>query len=1034
MKKRFLSLFALCLICLLCVTSNAWGETTTTYIFTSKAWADKTNSWTSDKDGFQYSSPNVQVTTAYSGAGATSNSSISYVKKIRIYASTTSKGVGNITVKVGDGTAQQICSISKNSTATWYTLDYATPVSGKVTFVVNCTTNSMYVQKIEITCASASTVTFNAGTNGTCATSSLTEASAEAGVTLPSCTPNDGYTFDGWSTTENGSVDAGVAGTTYKPLADCTLYAVYSKNTYTLSVSSIDNGTVTATPNGGSAIAEGAQENVEYNKTITLSAIPDVGFAFSAWDVFKTEDASKKVEVVDNSFVMPAYPVTVSAIVEASSTEYAVTIANPTDATITVKNAGSPIASGATFLPGTTLTLEKTINGQYTFNGWKVTNTSTEEDVTSTVVVENTLTVPSYAITISCDLTAYYVITWMSKNAQFGEPVQVNVGSALTLPNPAPTCLGYEFVGWTATQDYAHVTDAPTYVTAETVPEGNATYYAVFAVATPGTATLTKAGSSTTFAAGNNIVVVASGTTDDNLWSYMMYQETVSTSYVNYKPFVNNATTLAADSKNSFTLSAVNDGKWILGDATNGYVNNKSSNDLTVDTESSSSWTISWNSTESKFSIKNGTRWLACRSDLTGDNQYKFRGGGTSSSPIEKSTAYFDIYLLGVTPTTYSNYTTNPVEKVATPTFTISAGSYTEVQSVSLVCSTDGATIRYTTNGNDVTEESTVYSEAISVNQTMTIKAMAFKDGMEVSDQASATYQINIFNSLQDLIAADITSGTTVKVTFANVPIKNFFVSSKTNKTNGIYFDIQKGGNDIEIYYSAEEVPTSWVAGGTVSGTMTCPWTEYNGTWELAPDYNTWSWNNLTYLAPYTREVNTANLGTICVPYAFAKPETMTLYNIVGKDDSNIYFEEEEAEVTVAGKPYLFRSTEANLVLPYVGAAAAVQAANGLVGTFELTDIPNNGNCYVLKSNKLYIVNEDNFQCGANRAYINVDGITGGAPAVKTFALDFSDPTNIRVLEGEELNEGVRYNLAGQVVGSDYKGVVIMNGKKYINK
>lgn len=75
------------------------------------------------------------------------------------------------------------------------------------------------------------TVTFNAGTNGSCSTSSLTEESAGAGVTLPSCTANTGYRFVGWATSSEkanaGTADAGAAGATYKPSADITLYAVY---------------------------------------------------------------------------------------------------------------------------------------------------------------------------------------------------------------------------------------------------------------------------------------------------------------------------------------------------------------------------------------------------------------------------------------------------------------------------------------------------------------------------------------------------------------------------------------------------------------------------------------------------------------------------------------------------------------------------------------------------------------------------------------------------------------------------------------
>ena len=86
--------------------------------------------------------------------------------------------------------------------------------------------------------AEAYTVTFDAGSHGTCGTSSLEEASIGAGVTLPSVTANTGYTFDGWYT--SADVKAGDAGDTYYPSDNLTLYAHYSAKTYTITLD--DNG------------------------------------------------------------------------------------------------------------------------------------------------------------------------------------------------------------------------------------------------------------------------------------------------------------------------------------------------------------------------------------------------------------------------------------------------------------------------------------------------------------------------------------------------------------------------------------------------------------------------------------------------------------------------------------------------------------------------------------------------------------------------------------------------------------------------
>ena len=48
---------------------------------------------------------------------------------------------------------------------------------------------------------------------------------------------------------------------------------------------------------------------------------------------------------------------------------------------------------------------------------------------------------------------------------------------------------------------------------------------------------------------------------------------------------------------------------------------------------------------------------------------------------------------------------------------------------------------------------------------------------------------------------------------------------------------------------------------------------------------------------------------------------------------------------------------------------------------------------------------------------------------------DYQVPTAIMTIKAEPANkEGVMYNLAGQVVDKSYKGIVIMNGKKFVNK
>lgn len=79
---------------------------------------------------------------------------------------------------------------------------------------------------------------------------------------------------------------------------------------------------------------------------------------------------------------------------------------------------------------------------------------------------------------------------------------------------------------------------------------------------------------------------------------------------------------------------------------------------------------------------------------------------------------------------------------VSLPTFSPAGGDYTTTQNVVIACATDGATVYYTLDGSNPSEDSDVYSEPIIVSETTTIKAFAKKEGMTNSGIATATYNI----------------------------------------------------------------------------------------------------------------------------------------------------------------------------------------------------------------------------------------------------------------------------------------------------
>jgi Tol biopolymer transport system component len=94
--------------------------------------------------------------------------------------------------------------------------------------------------------------------------------------------------------------------------------------------------------------------------------------------------------------------------------------------------------------------------------------------------------------------------------------------------------------------------------------------------------------------------------------------------------------------------------------------------------------------------------------------------------------------------------------RVATPKIHPPARDFTESIDVSLSCSTDGATVRYTSDGTTPDNNSTIYTAPLGLNATATVKARGFKSGMLSSATKSAvfskypggaTYRISI-NSL----------------------------------------------------------------------------------------------------------------------------------------------------------------------------------------------------------------------------------------------------------------------------------------------
>lgn len=108
--------------------------------------------------------------------------------------------------------------------------------------------------------------------------------------------------------------------------------------------------------------------------------------------------------------------------------------------------------------------------------------------------------------------------------------------------------------------------------------------------------------------------------------------------------------------------------------------------------------------------------------------------------------------VLGIT--VYGHYTEDDLDSppyriyypkkknVDMPVANIKGGTYAESKSITLSTTTEGATIRYTTNGFEPKITDTMYSTAILIDKNTILKAKAFKSGMPDSITLTQTYII----------------------------------------------------------------------------------------------------------------------------------------------------------------------------------------------------------------------------------------------------------------------------------------------------
>ena len=368
-----------------------------------------TDSWTGTIKAYAWNS-DCDKNKDWSGADMTSTGKT--YKGKNIYSITLNKRYANIIFNNGSSKTGDLTLGSTNigkmyDGSNW--VDYN--VDPVVTFKANGGTGSDYTQTVKYNTSTA--LTANTFTR-------------------------KGYTFAGWNTKTDGT------GTSYsdkqevKLTANTTLYAKWTENTYTVTISAGTGGTVS--PSGSQTIGQVTQT--------TVTATANDNYEFANWT------ATGGVIVANNSAASTTITATATGTLTANFRSTA------TNSLTVVAGANIESVSGSTdpITLGNTYEIKATPKTGYTFSTWTA-NPAENATFGSATTAETTVTVNNGSVTVTASATENMSTLTTSNKYDAGDPGYAvpyatvsKIGIATEAKITATTAgNGYTFTGWTLT-------------------------------------------------------------------------------------------------------------------------------------------------------------------------------------------------------------------------------------------------------------------------------------------------------------------------------------------------------------------------------------------------------------------------------------------------------------------------------------------------------------------------------------------------------------------------------------------------------
>ena len=177
--------------------------------------------------------------------------------------------------------------------------------------------------------------------------------------------------------------------------------------------------------------------------------------------------------------------------------------------------------------------------------------------------------------------------------------------------------------------------------------------------------------------------------------------------------------------------------------------------------------------------------------------------------------------------------------QVPTPSFSPAAGAVVAGTNVTISCLDAEAEIHYTTNGDDPTAESAIYTAEtdITVNEAMTVKAIAVKEGLENSKIATAEYTIKKTTAANIAEFISLIKTNPNEVFTIQTPVTAVYQKNLTTNNQNLYVT---DGTDWLLVYG--NVGKTYNNGDVIAAGIKGTAYDYSGTYELTnPDASTFA-------------------------------------------------------------------------------------------------------------------------------------------------------------------------------------------------